>query len=460
MSDQHGPLTDDAIERGLALRAPHDADPTLLDSIVAAAARTPQVRSWMPTALSHGAPSVRLAWIAIILGLVLAIAVLAVVGGGPRPPDLAVVVSPSPSPSIATPSPSMSSSSGPCVTDIVEVLTGDALPTAEGDTLADLGQGRGVYLAGRPPRLWAVGPGRASARLIASFEPELGILDVLDISPDGSDALVRAGDISPSGFVPECADLYVVRTDGSGATRLTTFGAGRFVAGGAFSPDGSRVAFAWWDPGTVTVLDLGNSQTVAQGCDVAYSNFPVQIDWAPSGDRIAVDCNGALTIFDPTGATTPVEPGSEEATLAFLWAADREILVARAPGGNGTGAAHIDSFDVVSRASTVLARLDDPDIEADQSIGFSPDGHWLVFRGRERGSTDPGGDYVVSTTGGTAVRILVELKGDSPVSWSGDSRALTYVDQTLTLTRLEVETRRRSTLGTLRDYVQGVWRIP
>ncbi len=127
------------------------------------------------------------------------------------------------------------------MTDSEQVRTGKALEPVDGDGLNGLGQTRGVYLAGRTPRIWVVNPGANSASVIAELDPVPNILEILDISPDGSDALIRVGNISPSGFTPECADLYVIRTDGSGATRLTRFGTGRFVTGGAFSPDGRRV---------------------------------------------------------------------------------------------------------------------------------------------------------------------------------------------------------------------------
>ena len=131
-------------------------------------------------------------------------------------PDVAVDASPSPQ--LPTPS----SSTEPCV------LTGDALPPVDRVGIEGLGQSRGAYVAGRPPMVWAVNPGQDSATLIASISPEPTI-DVLDISPDGSNALIRLGSLGNSSS--ECNDLYLIRTDGSGATRLTTFGAGRSLLG-------------------------------------------------------------------------------------------------------------------------------------------------------------------------------------------------------------------------------------
>ena len=182
-----------------------------------------------------------------------------------------IAVDASPGPQLTTPF----SSPEPCV------LTGDALPPVDPVGIEGLGQIRGVYLAGRPPMVWAVNPGQDTATPIASILPDPTI-DVLDISPDGSNALIRLGYIGGNAS-SECAGLYLVRTDGSGATRLTTLGD---VPTGAFSPDGRRIAYSQSaDPGTVTTLDLETGATVNQLCGSRYSSF--LIDWSPSGGTIA-----------------------------------------------------------------------------------------------------------------------------------------------------------------------------
>jgi hypothetical protein len=372
--------------------------------------------------------------------------------GASSSPTTAVAVSPSPSPSPTQRLSTPSSSQEPCVTDQLKVLTGAALPATKGDRLSGLGQSRGVYFAGRPPQraqLWAVGPGQDSATLIALVSPEPIILNVVDISPDGSNTLIRAGTISPGGGT-ECADLYVVRTDGSGATRLTTFGAGRFVTGGAFSPDGGRVAFHWWAPGTVSVLDLASGQTVDQVCDVTYSSHLTQVDWSPTGDRIAVGCSDALTIFDAGGTAAPIKVPASDEPLAFSWTDDTHVIVAR-------GGGEIDSFDVVSQTSGIVGYFADSSEVYSRSGVFSPDGRWLVYQAGEAG-------YLMPTSGGAATRILDQVR--DTFTWSADSRALVFLTDEWTLARIDVETLQRSTIGTITNrepfltYRQGVWRIP
>jgi roadblock/LC7 domain-containing protein len=368
-------------------------------------------------------------------------------------PDAAVDASPNPQ--LATPSSGLE----PCVTG--GVLAGDALPAVDGKDLQGMGQSRGVYVAGRAPRLWAVNPGQSSATLIASISPELYPIDVLDISPDGSNALIRLGYIGGNAS-SECAGLYLVRTDGSGATRLTTLGD---VPTGAFSPDGRRIAYSQSaDPGTVTTLDLETGATVNQLCGSRYSSF--QIDWSPSGGTIAVSCDFSLTFLDAAGTTAPVRFMTGGDPLAFTWSDDRHVVVA-------TDAGDVYSFDVVSQSSSVVGRFADAEIEIVSTTGvFSPDGRWLAYHGGERGDV-PGNDfrevgYLVPTSGGTPTRIPGDV--NESTTWSGDSRALVSVrgqENDLILVRTDVETLQSSTIGTILDqysyrdaYRQGVWRVP
>ncbi|MFL5769180.1 MAG: hypothetical protein ACJ765_03805 [Chloroflexota bacterium] len=359
-------------------------------------------------------------------------------------PGAAVVASPSPQ--LSTPPSSLE----PCVT--AEVLAGHALQ--------GMGQSRGVYVAGRPPRLWAFNPRQSTATLIASFSPEPPHIDILDISPDGSNALIRLHALGGNSS-SECAGLYLIRTDGVGATRLTTLGD---VPTGAFSPDGRRIVYSRSDPGIVTTLDLETGATADQLCGSVYSSF--QMDWSPSGEKIAVSCDFSLTILDAAGTTAPVRFMTGGDPLAFNWTDDRHLLVA-------TGGGDLYSFDVASQSSSLLGRFADAEIEIASATGvFSPDGRWLVYHGGERGDV-PGNDfrevgYLVRTSGGTPTRIPDEAQ--LTTTWSGDSRALVYIsgqENALILVRMDVETLESSTIGTILDqnsyldvYRQGVWRVP
>jgi Tol biopolymer transport system component len=278
------------------------------------------------------------------------------------------------------------------------------------------------------------------------------------MSADGTNVLLRAGTLSINSPDPECVDLYAVRTDGSGATRLTPFRGGRSVSGAAFSPDGRHVAYTWWgSEDTMTVLDLASGQEVDQPCGALFGFTPNRIEWSPAGDTVAIACSGIVTILDASGATESVPIQSTREQLLFGWTDNGQLLVSTDGGG-------ILSHDVESQTTTSIGHIDTSGIElvTPSSGGFSPDGRWLAFQGGERGDV-PGNDfrivgYFASTTGGTPIRVLNEDEAGSSITWSTDGRTL-IAAHGQTLGRLDPETLQWSQIGPLLDG-QGIWQIP
>jgi hypothetical protein len=463
MSDQRTPLSDAAIEAALARRAPRGADRELLESIMKNASRTSQAGGWISSPLAARSPRVYLAWAAIIAALLLVAAVAAVGIMNQRPSDLAVVVTPAPSATIvrqtpiASPSPSQtpspSESTKPCLTDTLKVLTGARMPEAFGDAEpARLDQGIGVYWRnptfGGNTELWAVRGGEGPAKRVAAVAGRLMVRDVLDVSPDGSTALIRVGAFSHSGL--ECADLYSVRLDGGGATRLTRFGAGHFLGGAAYSPGGDKIAFFWWSPGALTVLDLATGDTLDQPCSVNFGSNAVPLAWSRNGQWIAAACG----ILDPNGATPAITLPTGP-LLSFAWTDENHVLLASGINRRQLGI-HIESFDVLTQTS-VASKIDAATIEAVEMGGaFSPDGRWLAFLGFDLAESKLAmTEYLVSTAGGKAQRVLGE---DEPlIAWSLDSRALIYGGGQ-ELFRLDVSNLRKTSTASAPN--EGIWRIP
>ena len=384
----------------------------------------------------------------------------------PFPSEQAAIASPSSTPQSATPSPT----AAPCLTDTMTVLTGDAMRATTGVGLGDstnLGPARGVYIGGwgyiRRGLVWSVGPGEGLPRPIAEIADPPIVFDVVGLSADGSSALLRAGTLSVNGPDPECVDLYAVRTDGSGATRLTPFRGGRSVSGAAFSPDGRRVAYTWWgSDDSITVLDLASGQAVDRRCGALFGFTPNRIEWSPTGEEVAVACSGIVTVFDAEGATEPVAVQSTSPQLLFGWIDDGDLLVS-------TDRGDILSFDVESQTSTTIGQYDVHDLEQvyPSAGGFSPDGRWLVFQGVPDAESAMVG-YLVSTAGGAPVRILDADEASSSITWSANGRTLIAAHKSgrsfedvpeQVLGRLDPEALRWSEIGPLLSG-QGVWQIP
>ena len=463
MSEHRTPLSDAAIESALARRAPHGADRELLESIMKNASRTPQTGGWIRSPLAARPARAYLAWAAIIVALLLVAAVAAVGILNSRPSDLAVVVTPAPSATIARPTsiasprpsgtPSPSKSTEPCLTDTLKVLTGRRMPETFGDTeVTRLDQGLGVYWRnptfGDSTELWAVRGGEGPAKRVAAVAGRLMVRDVLDVSPDGSTALIRVGTFSHGG--PECADLYSVRLDGGGATRLTRFGAGQFLGGAAYSPGGDRIALFWWSPDTLTVLDLATGDTVDQPCTTNFGVPAVPLAWSPDGRRIAAACG----ILDPNAATPAITPPIGP-LLGFAWTDENHVLLASGINRRQLGI-HLETFDVLTQTS-VATDVDAATIEAVEMGGrFSPDGRWLAFQGFDLSESKLAmTELLVSTSGGKARPVLTE---EEPLlGWSLDSRALIYGHGS-NLSRLDVSNLRKTSIGSAPN--EGIWLIP
>ena len=180
-------------------------------------------------------------------------------------------------------------------------------------------------------------------------------------------------------------DIYAVNADGTGVTNLTNTGSGDGDNFPAWSPDGTRIAFARIPAGSnleiYTMNADGTNQTRLTNNSSTYDNHPA---WSPDGQKIVFTSNRDLggsgyDIYtmnsDGTGVTRLTTDGAGNVTPA--WSPDgTKIAFQRGTSvsgyqvyvmnANGTGAAPLASGEI-------------PD--------WSPDGTKLVF-GRRITSSD------------------------------------------------------------------------
>jgi TolB protein len=210
--------------------------------------------------------------------------------------------------------------------------------------------------------------------------------------------------------------IYAVQADGSGL-RLITQGAGQALYP-SWSRDGSRVALAS-SVGGGSQLWVMN----ADGSDahLASSAFPTcgyswtSLTWAPSGDRLAAECWGDVSIFDLRSGESYPLPGSSRPWASDPdWSPDgKRIAISRPDYGgvsvvnpDGTGLAPLlsNASDAtwspdgeklafaaieVDHAYVMVANVDGsgrtkvtPDsIAYFEAPTWSPDGKWLAFHG-------------------------------------------------------------------------------
>ncbi len=163
--------------------------------------------------------------------------------------------------------------------------------------------------------------------------------------------------------------IYAVQADGSGL-RFITQGLGQALYP-SWSRDGSRVAFA---SGVGGGDELWVMNPDGSDAHVASSAFPTcgydytSLTWAPSGDRLAAECWGDVSIFDlRNGESHPLPLSLRPFASDPDWSPDGERIAISGPNYGGVS--------VVNPDGTGLAPL----LSNAADASWSPDGQRLAF---------------------------------------------------------------------------------
>jgi hypothetical protein len=227
-----------------------------------------------------------------------------------------------------------------------------------------------------------------------------------DWSKDRSRIALANADENPaeaSGF-NDFTDLVVMNAGGSGRTRLTHhFGS---VSGPAWSPDGSKIAFASDQSGRseVYVVDADGSHLVQ-----LTTTGGLAPSWSPDGTRLAVGIKITDVLQEPSafvmdaadgGNVVPLMPGEDPA-----WSPDGSVIalatcptVVCDPDGYQLTLIHPDGTGAVVLAPVTGAH----------EPAWAPDGSRIALR-REMPGHLPGGIYTINPDGSG----IVHLSGPS-----------------------------------------------
>ena len=382
-----------------------------------------------------------LALAALVILLVALIAV--VLGGGLRRTVIVALPSPSPSPAIAKAtqpptSPSPSPVEDVCSAPVVMTPAFDVLLTENRDVVGPA-NGRVAFAAIAPngtAGIWLETGGSKGVRVAATIATA-PYAAVLGWSNDGSAILVVAGFIADQNPGPDCTDLFLVQADGSSVRKLTTSQPDHAAAGGALAPDGRTVAYYSVDhpykgPRTsqLWLTDASGSSRVLDatprcGADLAFGNQPSErIVWAPDGRRLAVICEGGITLYTIADGSSTSVPGlrysaqSPEAANCSWTADGSQLLVEADPFVEGpisllaidpdTGETQVES---VSSVSTRNQNFPAADV-------FSPDGKWLLVQRSPGAAVET---YLIDVGTGAARRLADNISPDT--AWLPDSSA-------------------------------------
>lgn len=253
--------------------------------------------------------------------------------------------------------------------------------------------------------IYSVSPGGASETRVA-VRPGQDLYGAA-LSPDGKYLAYRAGNASGGRVQP--SDIYVARTDGSNAVRITH--SGRHDTQPAWAPDGTRIAFISIPAGTSghfkleTVRPDGSQlSTLVDG--VTTISSPA---WSPDSHFIAFasrnGLNAQIAMIPARGGAARWLPGtaggsqpawSKDGILAFD--TDQGNIASIAPGAK-------TAHDLVQNASFPA---------------WSTDGKRLAYLASANGGTD----VFVADSLGTGAMNVSQLSGldASQAAWSSNGR--------------------------------------
>ena len=204
--------------------------------------------------------------------------------------------------------------------------------------------------------------------------------------------------------------LSLMRPDGSDLTLLTDTVAG--YPFGAWSPDGSRVAFLSGSFGEGALLVINANGSGESHVTDIEARAP---DWSPDGTELvfeAVD-GGIYSVGADGSGLTKLTPSGSGPT----WSPDgSQIAYFSDDAGN------FDVYVMPSSGADPERLTRDP--ADDVSPGWSPDGTRIVFVSERHGNSDL---YVVDPDGSNERRLTTNPAPDEAFSWAPDADRIAYV---------------------------------
>jgi Tol biopolymer transport system component len=214
------------------------------------------------------------------------------------------------------------------------------------------------------------------------------------------------------------------------------------------SPDGRYIPGVDWATGDLAYLDLRADEWVRVTNNGESGNISMSAAFSPDGTRLAhawftrADGTWDFRAEDVAGGNVQILIPGDEDLLAWPldWSPDgRFILVQRSYGRNVTSRADLVLVPAEGGEVRILKGLDPRENQNNLFARFSPDGRWIAYSTRTVGShlTDI---HILSVDGDVEGGLVIGNGDDDLLGWLPDGSGILFHSE--------------------RDSQQGVWRLP
>jgi hypothetical protein len=265
-----------------------------------------------------------------------------------------------------------------------------------------------------------------TARAVATFtgsevQSALGVR-VVGWSPAGDELLVDAGHRSGGVAGRNCDNLFLVRTDGSGVTKLTDNGPQETIDMASFLADGSVLYES-----RGSLRHIGNDGADEPFLTPSCENALGDLQWSPDHSRFAAACDAKVAVVDvglqKVGYISSDHPRQ---VLALRWTGLDSLVIAVDPTGtsNALVAGPIVFAEAPSGSDgsiyTTTVSSARRTVWVEGVPTFSPDSRWLLVMGDGNVVSDYFPTYLINSRTGASTKmpwpVLDELS-DQSVAW-------------------------------------------
>jgi TolB protein len=222
--------------------------------------------------------------------------------------------------------------------------------------------------------------------------------------------------------------IYVMNADGTGQIGLTNSGGG--IMSAAWSPDGSKIAFAEYTDPLFDIVVI-NADGTGRTNITNTTGAEIDPDWSPDGKKIAFSTGGlgaeiSVMNADGSGVMQLTNPGEFVSDFSPNWSPDgRKIAFTRITQDLAGPSSGREEVYVMNADGTDLRVL----MENGRDPDWSPDGRTIVFSSGRAATRDrPYIDiYVMNADGTGATRLTNSIDGMEP-AWSPDGRMIAFTE--------------------------------